>query len=238
MAEGKYKVGFEFTNKQGLAAKVIAYRGRKDIDIQFEDGTVVYKTTGSYIKKGLPLHPTYGKVKVGDKFPCHDGDEVEVVEIESYSRVLVKWKSDGSTRWRSISAIKEGYNRHPTKNKYAAGDEVQTNLNGVVRVVAFNSATDVDVVFEDGTLTKTTVSLLKSGVVANPNRFDDRNGYKFKTNSGWHGEVIEYNSAHDVKVKWQDGSVSKESWCSIISGGIQPLYQPTYQGGGYFGYGK
>lgn len=32
-----YIVGYKFINKQGLDATVIAYRGRKDIDIQFED---------------------------------------------------------------------------------------------------------------------------------------------------------------------------------------------------------
>lgn len=32
-----YTVGYKFINKQGLGATVCNYRGRKDIDIQFEE---------------------------------------------------------------------------------------------------------------------------------------------------------------------------------------------------------
>lgn len=57
MTKPTYVAGYEFTNKQGFKAVVIAYRGRKDIDVQFEDGAIVKHTTGSYIAKGLPFAP-------------------------------------------------------------------------------------------------------------------------------------------------------------------------------------
>ena len=95
-----YVVGYNFVNRQGFKAIVIAYRGRKDIDIQFEDGAIVRGTTGSYIAKGLPLHPTHGKIQVGDKFSCKDGDRVEVMQYESSTRILGRWLSDGAEKYR------------------------------------------------------------------------------------------------------------------------------------------
>ncbi len=63
-------------------------------------------------------------------------------------------------------------------------------------------------------------------------------GDKFETNSGWRGQVVEYINAHKVKVLWQDGSYSYETASYIRNGGIKPLYQPSVEGLGYFGYGK
>lgn len=237
MTAPKYVVGFKFVNKQGLKAEVVGYRGRKDIDVRFEDGAVV-TTTGSYIKVGLPLHPTFGKVAVGDKFPCGDGDTVEVIEYVSSSKVLIKWLSDGATKWRSISDVRKGLNRHPTKNKYISGDVVKTNNCGDVIVKEFNSATDVLVEFSDGETTTTTVSLLKSGYVRHPKLFSNRVGTEFTTNSGWLGKVINWENAHNVLVEWQDGSKSYQTWSEVNSGGIKPLFQPSVAGIGFVGEGK
>lgn len=61
----KYCVGYSYVNKQGLAVKVVEYRGRKDITVEFELDGERKVTTGSYIKKLLPLHSAYGKPLVG-----------------------------------------------------------------------------------------------------------------------------------------------------------------------------
>lgn len=63
-------------------------------------------------------------------------------------------------------------------------------------------------------------------------------GFEVLTNSGWRGVVTEYKDAHNVTVKWQDGSSSVHSAVNIRNGGIKPLYQPSVYGVGYSGYGK
>jgi len=65
--KGAYFVGYRYTNKQGLEVEIVAYRGRKDIDVRFDlDGAIV-TTTGTYIKQQRPLHPTFGKPYVIEK---------------------------------------------------------------------------------------------------------------------------------------------------------------------------
>ena len=238
MTKPTYVVGYEFTNKQGFKAVVIAYRGRKDIDVQFEDGAIVERTTGSYIAKGFPLHPTFGKVLVGDRFPCKCGDTVEVVEVVSSSKIRAKWLSDGAEKWTSADTLRLGVNRHPNNWRLSEGQQFQTNNHGTVTVVEFNSATDVVVKFEDGELKKTTSNALHKGVVRPDGFFKSRVGYKFVTNSGWSGEVVEYHNVHDVIVRWQDGSESSECWSDIAAKAIKPLFQPSVSGVGFVGQGR
>lgn len=232
-----YIVGYRFTNKQGLNAEVIAYRGRKDIDIRFEDGAIVKSTTGSYIAKGFPMHPTLGKVQVGDIFPCEDGDSVEVIKYDSFSRVLAKWKSNGAEKWTTVETLRQGRNKNP-QDKYSEGDIVKTNFHGSVEVIEYRGALDILVKFENGSMKSVSASALKNGNIRPDDFFSSRVGHKFTTNSGWGGEIIDWNSANDVNVQWQDGSISNERWAAIKCGGIKPLYQPSVLGVGYVGDGR
>lgn len=233
----KYVVGYAYINKQGLEVEVVEYRGRKDITVEFKFDGERKVTAGSYIKKGLPLHSSYGKVKAGDKFPCHDGDTVEIVEVLKNSMCKVKWLSDGCTAIKELRIIRQGINRHPTKNVPKVGQEFETNNSGIVVVTAFINATNVEVMFADGTKRKVTVSDLNSGTV----RHKGSNiylGKEFKTKSGWVGTPISYKDPWNVEVLWQDGTKSWESASHIKKGCIKPLMQPTVEGIGYFGIGE
>lgn len=50
----KYDVGYTQTNRQGLIFTVIAYRNRKDIDVEFEDGFVIEHIRVE--KKSIKIH--------------------------------------------------------------------------------------------------------------------------------------------------------------------------------------
>lgn len=55
----KYTVGYTKTNRQGLNYTVIAYRGRLDIDVKFEDGLVVEHIPVTKINQNTLYHPDY-----------------------------------------------------------------------------------------------------------------------------------------------------------------------------------
>ena len=42
MGNFKDRTGEENINKQGLKMKIIKYRSRRDIDVEFDDGTIFY----------------------------------------------------------------------------------------------------------------------------------------------------------------------------------------------------
>lgn len=232
-----YGVGFSYKNKQGLDVVVVEYRGRKDIVVEFKMDGARKNTTGSYIKKGLPMHPTFGKPFVGQTFPCHDGDTVEILEIYSNTKIRVMWTSDGAEAFKELASLRQGHNRHPTKNRPESGAIYKTNQHGNVRVIEFNNATNVLVEFEDGARVTTTISDLNRGSLAYPTR-SIRIGQEFTTNSGWKGVPIEYKDAFNVLVKWQDGSSTWHSANHIKNGSIKPLMQPSVAGVGYVGVGR
>jgi hypothetical protein len=233
---GKYYLGFKGSNKQNIEYEIIQYKNNKNLTIRFlNDGTEV-KTNGAYLSLGSPLHPTLNKPKIGDRFPCKDGDTVEIIEYISAVNCRIKWLSDGAEGSREMSAIREGVNKHPFNWKPKVGDVFKVT-KGEVTVLSYNSAVDVDVQFQDGAITKTKSSCLKLGNVGHPTSCLVA-GDIFKTNSGWEGVVLKYNSCHSVTVKWQDGSESEHPASHILNGGIKPLFQPSVAGVGFIGEGE
>lgn len=59
--EHKYDIGYTQINRQGLSFTVIEYRNRKDIDIEFEDGTVIEHVNVEKINQNSLFHPNYPK---------------------------------------------------------------------------------------------------------------------------------------------------------------------------------
>ena len=181
-----FYVGYRFVNKQGYSAEIVGYRNNKSIDIKFDDCDQILTTTGLYIKAGLPLHPINGKPQVGDKYPCKDGDTVEIVEVVSTTKIRCKWLSDGEEKWTSLSSLKTGVNKHPNNWKYKKGDLVKTKNNGVVEVLEYRSAIDILIRFDNGEEKSVTAQDLRIGHVRPDSKFVSRVGYKFTTNSEWH----------------------------------------------------
>lgn len=65
-----------------------------------------------------------------------------------------------------------------------------------------------------------------------------RIGYKFTTNSGWKGEVIEYKNAREVKVRFQCGEERWTYWNNVEKGSMKPRNQPSVYGVGFVGVGR
>lgn len=230
-----FKTGYRGKNKQGLDYEVVDGSKSKMTKIRFlVDGTERL-TNKAYLSKGLPLHPTYGKYSSGQKFTTKKGDVFELVEKVSYTSWKIRF-DDGVECTRETKAIKEGTVRHPTKGVPVVG-EVYNSIHGNFTIVEMNSAIDIRIRFEDGVEHKTTTSAIRAGVVGHPTS-GLHVGEKFKTNSGWKGEIIDYKSCYEVSVKWQDGSISSHEASYIKNGGIKPLYQPSVLGVGYYGEGR
>jgi len=58
----KDKVGVKNISNEGLIMTIIDCRGSEDIDIEFEDGTIVYNKTFSSFNKGSIKNPNLRKI--------------------------------------------------------------------------------------------------------------------------------------------------------------------------------
>lgn len=230
-----FSTGFIGTNKQGLEYEVIDGKISKKTRIKFKIDDAELITTKAYLRAGLPMHPTFGKLLPGQIYTNKQGLKFELISKDGVSSWLIKFE-DGTECKRESASIRSGIAKHPTHGIPCIGERYEAR-SGTFEVIEFNSATDVTVRFEDGSVTKTCSADIRKGIVGHPTS-GLYIGYKFKTNSGWNGEVVKYNSCYDVIVKWQDGSLESHPAGHIKNGGIKPLYQPSVAGVGYFGEGR
>lgn len=223
-------------NKEGLQYEVLDGSLSKKTKIRFLIDGVELVTTKVYLSKGLPLHPTYNRIVPGKVYKDRKGNEFEIIEKASYASWKIKYKKDGVECTRESSTIKAGKVKHPNDGTPKIGEKYKV-LRGVVEVVEYVNSMNVIVRFQDGAETKTTSADLRKGCVGHP-MSDLHIGQKFKTNSGWEGEIFDYKSCYEVGVKWQDGSCEYHEASHIKSGGIKPPYQPSVADIGYFGIGR
>lgn len=76
----------EKTNKAGLKMKVVAYRNSEDIDVQFEDGTIV-KTRYKHFSRGSVKNPNE---HVGETFTLRSKHIAKILKYNSFYDVTVQ----------------------------------------------------------------------------------------------------------------------------------------------------
>lgn len=231
-----FETGFVGFNKQGLEFIVLDGTLSHKTLIQFKVDNVQVTTTKSYLKSGLPLHPTHGKVLVGSIFEDKNGEKFKIVALGGDWGYTIEYLKDGYTCKRDKRSVKANTGYHPDSVTLKVGTKYEVH-SGVITVVEFINSINVVVAFEDGTQTKTTVAAIKNKNVGHPSS-KLHVGQKFTTNSGWSGEVTYYNNPRSVGVLWQDGSRSEHPASHISKGAIKPLFQPSVLGVGYMGDGR
>ena len=233
-----YINGSRWQNKQGLWFEVIDYRKSKEVLIRFDLENCEKLTNVAYLEKGLPMHSTFNKGKIGDIFKDSFGNDFKLTgQNPAKTEWSIEWIKDGVTGSRSFTSIKEGTVRHPTDYQLKTGEVFKANNGQTFEVVVYHSAINVDVKFEDGSLTRTSTADIRSGNVGHPTSHL-LIGQEITTNSGWRGNVEFYKNCYEVGVRWQDGSLSSHPASHIHKGGIKPAYQPSVCDIGYFGSGR
>lgn len=231
-----FTTGYKGINKEGLEYEVVDGNLSKKTRIRFLIDGLELTTTRTYLSKGLPLHPSYNRIVPGKIYKDRKGNEFEIIEKVSEASWKIKYKKDGVECSREGVTIKSGKVKHPHDGVPKVGEKYKV-ARGVIEVIEYVNSLNVIVRFQDGVETKTTSSDIREGCVAHP-MSDLHIGQKFKTNSGWVGEIFDYKSCYEVGVKWQDGNSEYHEAAHIKSGGIKPPYQPSVVDVGYFGIGR
>lgn len=156
-------MGYKGFTVDGESYEVIKYEGRKKIIVQFADGGTK-NVTSSQIKQKKVKDCSKGKVKVGDTFPCFNGDTVTVLEVISTTKILIRWESTGQTAYRKSGNIRQGYNKPPVSIK--SGDVFKTSSSGVVEVIDYINSYKIRVKFKTtGWETYVTAQQLRNGEI-------------------------------------------------------------------------
>ena len=117
---GKFRVGKESTATNGLKMKIISYRSAQDIDIKFEDGTIVKNKRYQDFQKGTIKNPSVKNKslmsgRVGKVTTARNGMKMQVVGYRSANDIDIRFEDGCIVRNKSYANFIKGLIKHPKK---------------------------------------------------------------------------------------------------------------------------
>ena len=155
------RVGQTSVAHNGMLMTILEYRGTKDIDVQFEDGTIVKNTTYQSFKIGSIKNPNFVKlasVRVGEEKIANNGQKMKIVAYRGINDIDIQFEDGTVVVHRPYNYFKTGQIANPNFSKIeqnAMKRIGQTHIakNGeFIKIIAYRNNTDIDVQFEDGTI--------------------------------------------------------------------------------------
>ena len=194
----------------GMEATIIRYGGATDIDVHFEDGTVVKHKTYRAFKKGYIAHPNT-KDRLGEAREMKCKMEATIIRYGSAKDIDVRFKDGAIAKHKTYNLFKEGGIANPNMKVSAEtrlGETRMMNCGMEATIIRYNTNKDIDVRFKDGTLVKhRQYREFKKGEIANPNMKASRLGKTRMMNCGMETTIIRYNTAKDIDIRFEDGTV-------------------------------
>jgi hypothetical protein len=232
------RVGEERVSSQGQLMKIIAYRSAFDVDVEFEDGTVVPNRKYSHFKCGSIRNPNFVNSRLGEvrKYGCLTA---KIIAYRKANDIDVEF-SDGSiaehTSYQCFRTGRTPYpNRREIERESTIGEKSIANNGQEMEIIEHKDSRHVTVRFEDGTIVRDKLyAAFKNGNIGNPNyvcrgksRKKSRVGEKRLANNGQTMEIIEYNKSTDITVQFEDGTVvPNRNYQAFITGFIR---NPNYE---------
>ena len=234
MASKIDRVGETRVMKCGMEAIIIRYRKAIDIDVRFEDGTVVERKTYSAFKKGSISNPnikTSAETYLGETRMMNCGMEATIIRYESAKDMDVCFKDGAIVEHRKYDSFKRGKIANPNMKvsaKNRLGETRRMNCGMKATIIRYGKYSDIDVRFEDGTIAKRKgYREFKKGKIANPNiktSAENRLGKTWMMNCGMKATIIRYGNNTDIDVCFEDGTiVEHKTYNSFKKGGIAHL---------------
>ena len=164
----KDRTGETNLSTAGQKMTIIAYRHAKDIDVQFEDGSIVEHRQYTEFQNGTIQNPNVGYVtpvkesRVGESKEMANGQVATIISYLSYNNMDIQFADGTIVKNVSYERFAEGKVKNPTTDVISKRDlpnfkdytgETNTATNGMqMQVIASNGANDITVQFEDGTI--------------------------------------------------------------------------------------
>ena len=234
------RLGEQKVMNNGLRAMIIEYRKADDIDVKFEDNTIVKNkkyadfTIGNIGYPGRNSHLPDKDQRLGESKTMNNGQKATIVKYVSSNNVDVRFE-DGSIRSGvSYSAFHCGSVAHPNDVVIAVKDptlrlnESKVMNNGMrATIIEYRNAHDIDVQFDDGTVRKgLSYSQFKNKSVVPYYQTrayikQQRTGETKMMKCGLQCTIVRYKNSKDIDVEFEDGSVVRTDYqhfqhCSIL----------------------
>ena len=222
----------------GMIAKVIAYSNSHDIDVQFEDGTIVKHRYYDDFKRGTIANPNISyqtkpittSYRVGEYRKMNCGMDATIIKYRSCTDIDIQFKDDTIVQHRTYYEFQKGRIVNPNLFKAKRIGECQKmNCGMMATIIAYQSSADIDIQFKDGTIIQhRTYAEFKKGNIANPNSFKaKRIGECRKMNCGMNATIIEYRNCTDIDIQFEDGAIVCHKLYTNFKNGL--IRNPNYK---------
>ena len=203
----------------GMEATIIQYKNAMDIDVRFEDGSVVeHKAYGNFKRGGIvnPNIRAFVKDRLGETQMMNCGMEATIIRYESAKDMDVCFKDGAIVEHRKYDSFKRGEIANPNMKvsaKNRLGETRMMNCGMKATIIRYGNNGDIDVRFEDRTIAKRKgYGDFKKGKIANPNiktSAENRLGETWMMNCEMEATIIRYGGCNDIDVRFEDGAVAK-----------------------------
>lgn len=234
------RVGKQNTATNGQKMTIIAYHNYSNIDIRFEDGTIVLNKSYSEFKKGTILNPN-AKTKtkkvisrVGETSLSKKDEKMTIIEYRGSSDIDVEFEDGTIVQHKSYNNFIYGLISNPnySAKKYIGKTNTHKLTGQKMTIIAFRSCSDLDIQFEDGTIVyNKSWQNFRLGKInySKLNRVGER---KIANNGLWM-EIVQYTDNNNMTVRFEDDTEVESFYSSFTKGNIaHPSLRLT--GGSYF----
>ena len=199
-----------------MEATIIRYGKYTDIDVCFEDGSMVEHKAYSAFKKGEIANPNmkaFAKNRLGETRMMNCGVEATIIRYGTCADIDVRFEDGTVAVHKTYNAFKKGEIANQNIKASRLGETRMMNCGMKATIIRYGKAIDIDVRFEDGPVVKhKSYSKFKKGEIANPNikTFTEvRLGETRMMNCGIEATIIRYGRCDDIDVRFEDGAVAK-----------------------------
>ena len=197
----------------GMKATIIRYGKYIDIDVRFEDGTIIEHGAYGNFKKGGIANPNFNP-HLGEIRMMNCGMRATIIRYREYADIDVRFEDGAVVVHKQYNQFKSGEIANPD-TKVSAKDRLDEtrmmNCGMAATIIRYGNNGDIDVRFGDGTIVKhRTYDQFKKGKIVNRDIktfAEARLGETRMMNCGMEATIIRYNTSKDIDVRFEDGKV-------------------------------
>lgn len=235
MGELKDRTGETSISRNGMKMVICEYRKANDIDIQFEDGTIIKHRTYDSFLKGSIRHKMDKPINtVGSIVTATNGQQMTLIKYVNCNDVTVQFEDGTIVEHKSYASFKLGNIGNPNVNikgksriKSKVGESTYNLQGHNMKIIEYRTGRDIDVQFEDGVIAKhKSYDNFKRHKIAHPSYkanklMDSRVGERNTMNCGVLATIISYRNFGDIDVKFEDNVIVEHTnYRSFVNGGI------------------
>ena len=155
MATKKDRLGETRMMKCGMKATIIRCGGATDIDVCFEDGTIIEHGVYGNFKKGAIANPNikaFAEAHLGETRMMNCGMKATIIRYGKYRDIDVRFEDGTVAKNKAYGKFKKGEIANPnikTFTEVRLGETRMMNCGIKATIIRYNTNKDIDVRFED-----------------------------------------------------------------------------------------